>query len=330
MRTQDRRGLRRRLRALRLPGDADLADGGLRARRQDRRTRWRCTCPTTARCRCRSRASRRSRFPAGLAEPDGGGPELPVGLQIAAPAFGENRGSWTPRTRSSAGSGSTRRRAGCRSMSAPDGYEAVIGLEIHVQLAPGRRCSAAARSRSATSPTSTRARSASPIPGACRSSTSRRSATRFRSALALGCEIAPRSIFHRKNYFYPDNPKGYQISQYDIPLASAGTARRGPHPPRPPRGGRGEDDPRRRVGPHPRLGVLAGRLQPRRHAAGGDRHRARPPRLRRGAGVGAAAADDGQAARRLRREHGGGEPAMRRQRLDPAGWAAKSSERRRS
>ena len=43
-----------------------------------------------------------------------------------------------------------------------------------------------------------------------------------RIALALGCEIAPRTIFHRKNYFYPDMPKAYQISQYDLPLGVGG------------------------------------------------------------------------------------------------------------
>ena len=40
--------------------------------------------------------------------------------------------------------------------------------------------------------------------------------------MALGCEIAPRSIFHRKNYFYPDSPKAYQITQYDIPVCGPG------------------------------------------------------------------------------------------------------------
>ena len=91
-------------------------------------------------------------------------------------------------------------------------------------------------------------------------------------------------------------PEGLPDQPVRHPACPRRPARRRPHPPRPPRGGRGEDDPRRRVGPDPRLRRLAGRLQPRRHAAGRDRHRARPAQRRRGARVGAAAAHDGRAS----------------------------------
>ena len=138
--------------------------------------------------------------------------------------------------------------------------------------------------------------------------------------LALGCEIAPRSIFHRKNYFYPDNPKAYQISQYDIPLATNG--RLGDirihrvHL---------EEDAAKlvHVSESGRIqgsgAALARRLQPRRHAAGRDRHRAGRPLRRGGARMASAPALDDQGDRRLGREHGGGEPPLRRERVDPPG-----------
>ena len=104
----------------------------------------------------------------------------------------------------------------------PDGYEAVIGLEIHVQLSTrtkmfcGCELSFGDDANVHTCPVCLAHPGSLPVVN--------EQAIRYglQIGMALGCEIAPRSIFHRKNYFYPDNPKAYQISQYDIPLASAG------------------------------------------------------------------------------------------------------------
>ncbi len=100
--------------------------------------------------------------------------------------------------------------------------EAVIGLEIHVQLSTrtkmfcGCELSFGDEPNVHTCPVCLAHPGVLPVPN--------EEAIRYalRIAAALECEVAPRSIFHRKNYFYPDNPKAYQISQYDVPLAGAG------------------------------------------------------------------------------------------------------------
>jgi len=100
--------------------------------------------------------------------------------------------------------------------------EAVIGLEIHVQLQTrtkmfcGCELSFGAEPNTHTCPICLAHPGVLPVPN------ERAILYALQIAAALGCEVAPRSIFHRKNYFYPDNPKAYQISQYDIPLASNG------------------------------------------------------------------------------------------------------------
>jgi aspartyl-tRNA(Asn)/glutamyl-tRNA(Gln) amidotransferase subunit B len=99
----------------------------------------------------------------------------------------------------------------------------------------------------------------------------------IRFGLAVGAKVAPLSIFARKNYFYPDLPKGYQISQYEIPVVQGGSielpagrrsARRAPDP-RPPRGRRRQEPARGLCRPDRH------RPEPRRHAAARDRLRAR-------------------------------------------------------
>ncbi len=101
-------------------------------------------------------------------------------------------------------------------------WETVIGLEVHVQLGTRTKMFCACARPSAIRPTPTSARSASACPARCRCRTRRRSDWVPRRRMALGCTVHPTSIFARKNYFYPDLPKGYQISQFDQPLATGG------------------------------------------------------------------------------------------------------------
>ena len=102
-------------------------------------------------------------------------------------------------------------------------WEPVIGLEMHVQLKTRTkmfcRCESGygAAENKRTCPVCLAHPGALPVPNA------RAIEWTIKLGLALGCEIAPRSTFHRKNYFYPDNPKGYQISQYDEPLCVGGS-----------------------------------------------------------------------------------------------------------
>ncbi|MBE3073325.1 MAG: Asp-tRNA(Asn)/Glu-tRNA(Gln) amidotransferase subunit GatB, partial [Actinobacteria bacterium] len=101
-------------------------------------------------------------------------------------------------------------------------FEPVIGLEIHVELSTLSKMFCGCQVAFGGSPNTRTCPVCSAQPGAL--PVMNRQAIRYisRIALALECEIAPRSIFHRKNYFYPDLPKGYQISQYDQPFAVEG------------------------------------------------------------------------------------------------------------
>jgi len=103
-------------------------------------------------------------------------------------------------------------------------YIADIGLEVHVELSTRSKmfCSCAVVDNTTSPPNSSICPVCCGMPGTLPVINRKAVELALRAAIALDCEIAQTSIFARKNYFYPDLPKGYQISQYEYPLAENG------------------------------------------------------------------------------------------------------------
>jgi aspartyl-tRNA(Asn)/glutamyl-tRNA(Gln) amidotransferase subunit B len=109
--------------------------------------------------------------------------------------------------------------------AAAAGLEPVIGLEIHVQLATRTKMFCGCALSFGAPPNTLTCPVCLGLPGSLPTANARAVHFGLMIGLALESELAPRSIFHRKNYFYPDLPKGYQISQYSEPLCRGGRLR---------------------------------------------------------------------------------------------------------
>ena len=109
-------------------------------------------------------------------------------------------------------------------------YEMVVGLEVHVQLKTRTKAFCSCSTDFGAPPNTNVCPVCLALPGALPVLNKRAVELATRAALALGCTIRPVSVFARKNYFYPDLPKGYQISQYDAPLGADGRLEIGTYP----------------------------------------------------------------------------------------------------
>jgi len=101
-------------------------------------------------------------------------------------------------------------------------YEPVIGLEVHVQLLTKTKIFCGCSTRFGDPPNTNVCPVCLGLPGTLPVLNKRAVEMAMRASLALNCKVHERSRFARKNYFYPDLPKGYQISQYELPLATGG------------------------------------------------------------------------------------------------------------
>jgi aspartyl-tRNA(Asn)/glutamyl-tRNA(Gln) amidotransferase subunit B len=101
-------------------------------------------------------------------------------------------------------------------------YEPVIGLEVHVQLLTATKIFCGCANKFGSEPNTNVCAVCLGLPGALPVLNERAVEFATLASLAINCTVNERSIFARKNYFYPDLPKGYQISQYDKPIAEHG------------------------------------------------------------------------------------------------------------
>jgi len=102
------------------------------------------------------------------------------------------------------------------------GWEVVIGLETHAQLSTASKIFSGASTAFGAAPNTQACAVDLALPGALPVMNRGAVERAIRFGLAVGAKVAPQSIFARKNYFYPDLPKGYQISQYEIPVVQGG------------------------------------------------------------------------------------------------------------